>query len=95
MNTNIPAIAAVYADLESVLAKLQAISAEQIESHNLVPRVKAVQSIGAYAAAIVAQINNNTIKMLEVQFIEDTRNITTGAVVIAVFLLLPFKIQIK
>ena len=61
MNTNVPAIAAVYADLEAVLAKLQAINAEQIESANLVPMVKAVQSIGAYAAAIDAQISARAI----------------------------------
>lgn len=61
MNTNVPAIAAVYADLEAVLAKLQAISAEQIESANLVPMVKAVQSIGAYSAAIDAQIQARAI----------------------------------
>lgn len=56
MNTNVPAIAEVYADLERVLARLQAIDAAQIESANLVPMVKAVQSIGAYTAAIDAQI---------------------------------------
>lgn len=61
MNTNIPALATVYADLESVLAKLQAISAEQIESANLVPMVKAVQAIGAYSAAIDAQIQARAI----------------------------------
>lgn len=61
MNTNIPALATVYADLEAVLAKLQAISAEQIESANLVPMVKAVQSIGAYSAAIDAQIQARAI----------------------------------
>ena len=61
MNTNIPALATVYADLESILAKLQAISAEQIESANLVPRVKIVQSIGAYSAAIDAQIQARAI----------------------------------
>ena len=61
MNTNIPALATVYADLESVLAKLQAISAEQIESANLVPMVKIVQSIGAYSAAIDAQIQARAI----------------------------------
>lgn len=61
MNTNVPAIAAVYADLEAVLAKLQALSAEQIESANLVPMVKAVQSIGAYSAAIDAQIQARAI----------------------------------
>ena len=61
MNTNIPALATVYADLESILAKLQAISAEQIESANLVPMVKIVQSIGAYSAAIDAQIQARAI----------------------------------
>jgi hypothetical protein len=61
MNTNIPALATVYADLESVLAKLQAIGAEQIESANLVPMVKIVQSIGAYSAAIDAQIQARAI----------------------------------
>lgn len=61
MNTNTPAIAAVYADLEAVLAKLQAISAEQIESANLVLMVKAVQSIGAFSAAIDAQIQARAI----------------------------------
>lgn len=61
MNTNIPALATVYADLESVLAKLQAISADTIESANLVPMVKAVQSIGAFQAAIDAQIQARAI----------------------------------
>ena len=61
MNTNIPALATVYADLESILAKLQAISAEQIESANLVPMVKIVQSIGAHSAAIDAQIQARAI----------------------------------
>jgi hypothetical protein len=61
MNTNVPALATVYADLESVLAKLQAISAEAIESANLVPMVKAVQAIGAFQAAIDAQIQARAI----------------------------------
>lgn len=61
MNTNIPALATVYADLEAVLAKLQAISADAIESANLVPMVKAVQSIGAYSAALDAQIQTRAI----------------------------------
>jgi hypothetical protein len=61
MNTNIPALATVYADLESVLAKLQAISAEQIESANLVPMVKVISSIAAYNAAIDAQIQARAI----------------------------------
>ncbi len=61
MNTNIPALATVYADLESVLAKLQAIDAGQIESANLVPMIKSVQAIGAYSAAIDAQIQARAI----------------------------------
>ena len=61
MNTNIPALATVYADLESVLAKLAAIDAEAIESANLVPMVKAVQAIAAYQAAIDAQIQTRAI----------------------------------
>lgn len=61
MTSNIPAVTDVYADLERVLAKLQAIQAEQIESANLVAMVKAVQSIGAYAAAIDAQIQTRAI----------------------------------
>jgi hypothetical protein len=61
MTSNIPAINDVYADLQSVLAKLQAIDAAKIESANLVPMVKAVQSIAAYAAAIDAQINERAI----------------------------------
>ena len=61
MNTNIPALATVYADLESVLAKLQAIDADKIESANLVPMVKAVQAIGAFAAAVDAQIQTRAI----------------------------------
>jgi hypothetical protein len=61
MTSNIPAINEVYADLERVLAKLQAIDAAGIESANLVPMVKAVQSIGAYSAAIDAQIQTRAI----------------------------------
>ncbi len=61
MNTNIPALATVYADLESVLAKLQAINADAIESANLVLMVKAVQAIGAFQAAIDAQIQARAI----------------------------------
>lgn len=61
MNTNIPALATVYADLEAVLAKLQAIDANAIESANLVPMVKAVAAIGAYTAAIDAQIQTRAI----------------------------------
>lgn len=61
MNTNIPALASVYADLQDVLSKLQAINADDIESANLVPMVKAVQAIGAYTAAIDAQIQARAI----------------------------------
>jgi Protein of unknown function (DUF2800) len=61
MNTNIPALEAVYHDLEAVLAKLQAIDADKIESANLVPMVKAVQAIGAFQAAIDAQIQARAI----------------------------------
>lgn len=61
MVTNTPAIADVYDDLQAVLAKLQAIDAAKIESANLVPMVKAVQAIGAFTAAIDAQINERAI----------------------------------
>lgn len=61
MTSNIPAINEVYAELERVLARLQAIDAAQIESANLVPMVKAVQSIGAFTAAIDAQIRERAI----------------------------------
>lgn len=56
MTSNIPALNEVHADLERVLAKLQAIDAAAIESANLVPMLKAVQAIGAYSAAIDAQV---------------------------------------
>jgi hypothetical protein len=61
MTSNIPAINEVYADLERVLARLMAIDAATIESANLVPMVKAVQSIGAFGAAIDAQIQARAI----------------------------------
>lgn len=61
MNTNIPAFATVYADLEAALAKLQAIGADTIESANLVPMVKIVQAIGAFQATINAQIQERAI----------------------------------
>lgn len=61
MTSNIPAITEVYDDLQRVLAKLQAIDADKIESANIVPFVKAVQSIAAYAAAIDAQIQTRAI----------------------------------
>lgn len=56
MTSNIPAINEVYADLERVLAKLQALDAYSIESANLVPMIKAVQAIGQYNGAIDEQI---------------------------------------
>ena len=65
MNTNIPALASVYADLQDVLSKLQAINADDIESANLVPMVKAVQAIGAYSAAIDAQIQRRAVTLGE------------------------------
>lgn len=61
MTSNIPGLLDVYADLERVLAKLAALDADKIESANLVPMVKAVQSVGAYAAAIDAQIQARAI----------------------------------
>jgi len=61
MTSNIPAILDVYADLQAVLAKLQAIDAVKIESANLVPMVNAVKAIAAYSAAIDAQINERAI----------------------------------
>lgn len=61
MNTNTPALAAVYDTLQTALAQLQAINADKIESANLVPMVKAVQAIGAYQAAIDAQIQARAI----------------------------------
>jgi hypothetical protein len=61
MNTNTPALATVYDTLQNALAQLQAIDADKIESANLVPMVKAVQSIAAYQAAIDAQIQARAI----------------------------------
>jgi len=61
MTSNIPAVNEVYADLERVLARLQAIDAAAIESANLVPMLKAVQSIGAFQAAIDAQLQARAI----------------------------------
>lgn len=61
MNTNIPALASVYANLQDVLSKLQSINTDDIESANLVPMVKAMQAIGSYTAAIDAQIQARAI----------------------------------
>lgn len=61
MTSNIPELLTVYDDLQKVLARLQALDADKIESANLVPMVKAVQSIGAYAAAIDAQIQTRAV----------------------------------
>lgn len=61
MTSNIPELFDVYQDLQRILAKLQALDAAAIESANLVPMVKAVQSIGAYSAAIDAQIQTRAI----------------------------------
>jgi len=61
MNTNLPALEIVYDTLQTALAQLQAINADAIESANLVPMVKAVQAIGAFQAAIDAQIQARAI----------------------------------
>jgi hypothetical protein len=66
MNTNIPTLATVkfrliLGDLDLVLARLQELDPSAIESANLVPMVKAVQSIGAFQAAIDAQIQARAI----------------------------------
>lgn len=61
MTSNIPALTDVYDDLQRVLAKLQALDADKIESANLVPMMKAVQSIGAYAAALDGQIQTRAV----------------------------------
>lgn len=61
MTSNIPALTDVYSDLERVLAKLQALDAAAIESANLVPMLKAVQAIGAFSAALDAQVQERAI----------------------------------
>lgn len=61
MTSNIPELNDVYTDLQNVLARLVALDASKIESANLVPMVKAVQSIGAYSSAIDAQISERAI----------------------------------
>lgn len=61
MITNFPALSEVYADLQSLLEKLLALDAAVIDSANLVPMMKAVQSIGAYQCAIDAQIQARAI----------------------------------
>lgn len=61
MTSNLPELNDVYTELQNVLARLQALDAAKIESANLVPMVKAVQSIGAYTAALDAQIQERAI----------------------------------
>jgi len=61
MTSNLPDILTAYDALQRALALLQALDADKIESANLVPMVKAVQSIGAYQAAIDAQIQARAI----------------------------------
>lgn len=56
MTSNLPELLTVYDSLQRALAQLQAINPDSIESANLVPMVKVVQAIGAYQAAIDAQI---------------------------------------
>lgn len=61
MTSNLPDILTAYDSLNRVLALLQAIDADKIESANLVPMVKAIQAIGAYQGAIDAQIQTRAI----------------------------------
>ncbi len=61
MTSNIPELLTVYDDLQKVLARLQALNADKIESANLVPMANAVKSIAAYSAAIDAQIQARAI----------------------------------
>ena len=61
MNTNLPSVALAYDKLQRTLALLQDIDADKIESANLVPMVKLVQSIGAFASVIDAQIQTRAI----------------------------------
>lgn len=56
MTTNFPEVAQIYADLQSVLEKLQALEASKVEDHNLVPMVKAIQAIGIYAGKVDNEI---------------------------------------
>lgn len=61
MTTNFPAVAEIYADLQSLVEKLKALDAASIESANLVHMVNAVKSVGSYAAAIDAQISERAV----------------------------------
>lgn len=61
MTSNLPELNDVYTELQNVLARLQALDANKIESGNLVPMVKAVQAIAAYSAALDAQITERAI----------------------------------
>lgn len=61
MTSNLPEILDVYNDLQRVLAKLQALDADKIESANLVPMVKAVQAVAAYGSALHSQIEQRAI----------------------------------
>ncbi len=61
MTSNIPELLTVYDDLQKVLARLQALNADKIESANLVPMANAVKSIAAYLSPIDAQIQARAI----------------------------------
>lgn len=61
MTSNLPEILTVYDSLQRALAQLAAINPDSIESANLVPMMKAVQAIGAYSAALDAQIQARAI----------------------------------
>lgn len=61
MTSNLPEILTVYDSLQRALAQLAALNPDSIESANLVPMMKAVQAIGAYSAALDAQIQGRAI----------------------------------
>lgn len=56
MNSNIPTANDIYDRLQALVADMRALDADKLESANLVPMIKAVQSVGAFAATIDAQI---------------------------------------
>lgn len=58
---NTPSTADIRKILDDALAMLQARDAEQIASAELVPLMKTVQAIGAYSAALDAQIQGRAI----------------------------------
>jgi hypothetical protein len=56
MNTNSPTLADIYARLTSLVEDFKSLELSSVESANLVPTIKAVADVGAFAAAIHAQI---------------------------------------